>query len=83
MALDDVGMIDVTEDLDLAADLETDGVVVVSEDHLESEETTSGAVDDLVDRAASTTPDSVDSVKLREGDDTLIAVVAALAVAAG
>lgn len=52
VALDDVWVVDVAEDLDLPADLAADRVFVVAVDDLEGVDTTRGPVDHLVDGTA-------------------------------
>lgn len=65
-ALDDVGVVDAPEDLDLAADLEADGIVVVAVDDLEGVESAGGTVADLVDGPAGAASDAVEALQLRE-----------------
>lgn len=59
-------VVDAAEDLDLAADLEPDGVVVVAIDYFESKQPAGGAVNDFVDGASATTTDAIDSLQLGE-----------------
>lgn len=61
-----VGVIDVAEDLDLAADLEADGVIMVAVDDLEGVVFAGGPVEDFVDGAAAAAADAVDSLQLGE-----------------
>lgn len=63
---DDVVVVDTAEDLDLAADLESGGVVMVAIDNFEGEESPSGKVNDLVDGATTSTADSIDTLQLGE-----------------
>lgn len=62
----DVVVVDTAEDLDLAADLESGGVVMVAIDNFECEEFSRWTVNDLVDGATTTTPDSIDTLQLGE-----------------
>lgn len=66
VAFNHVGVVDVAEDLDLAADLEADGVIEVAVDDLEGVECAGGAVEDFVDGAAAAAADAVDSLQLGE-----------------
>ncbi|GFY95874.1 MAP kinase kinase 5 [Actinidia rufa] len=66
VALDDVGVVDVVDDLDFAVDLAADGVLVVAIYHLEGVESGHRAVEDLVDGATTATPDSVNSLQVGE-----------------
>lgn len=61
VAFDNVGVVHVAEDLDFAADLVSDGVVVGSVDDFEGVELSGWAVDDFVDSAAAAAADSVES----------------------
>ncbi|GFY91788.1 MAP kinase kinase 5 [Actinidia rufa] len=62
VALDDVGVVDVAEDLNFAVDLSAYGVLVVAVYHLEGVESDRQAVEDLVDGATTAAPDSVHSL---------------------
>lgn len=64
MALDDVEVVYVSEDLDFPADLAANGVVVVAIDHLEGVVFTGGAVDNFVDSAACATAYSIHTLQL-------------------
>ena len=66
VALDDVGVVDVAEDLDFAVDLAADGVLVVAVDHLEGVKSGRRAVEDLVDGATTAAPDTVHSLQVGE-----------------
>ena len=66
VALDDVGVVDVAEDLDFAVDLAADGVLVVAVDHLEGVKSGRRAVEDLVDGATTAAPDPVHSLQVGE-----------------
>lgn len=59
VALDNVGVVDATEDFDLAADLAADGFLVVAVYDFQRVQTTRRAVDDLVDGASGAAPDAV------------------------
>ncbi|CAH9090549.1 unnamed protein product [Cuscuta epithymum] len=66
VTFDDVGMVDIAEDLDLAPHLEANGVLVVAVNHFQSIELAGRTVEDLVDRAAAPTADAIDALELRE-----------------
>lgn len=68
VAFNDVRVVDVAEDLDLAADLVANGVFVVAVDDFESVEAAGWTVDDFVDGSAAAASDSVDSVELGEAE---------------
>ena len=71
VALDDVGVIDVAEYFDLAADLAAHGVIVVAVNHLERVDPARRAVYGLVDGASGSAPDAVGAHELGEVDELL------------
>lgn len=75
VALDHVWVVDVAKDLDLAADLAPDRLLVVPVDHLQRVEPSCRLVDHLVDRAAGAASDAAQPLQLRE-EDELITLVA-------
>ncbi|KAL2243132.1 UNVERIFIED_CONTAM: hypothetical protein Sindi_0431200 [Sesamum indicum] len=64
VAFDDVRVVDIAKDLDFAAHLNADGVVVVAIDDFEGVEFAGGSVKDFVDGAAGTATDATDAVEL-------------------
>eukprot|EP00268_Persea_americana_P034275 TRINITY_DN33940_c1_g1_i1.p2 TRINITY_DN33940_c1_g1~~TRINITY_DN33940_c1_g1_i1.p2 ORF type:complete len:203 (+),score=13.32 TRINITY_DN33940_c1_g1_i1:991-1599(+) len=64
VALDDVGVVGLAEDLDFPADLAPDGIVVVAIDHLEGEDPSRRPVPDHVDGAAASASDPTDSLQI-------------------
>ncbi|GFY88314.1 mitogen-activated protein kinase kinase 4 [Actinidia rufa] len=66
VALDDVGVVNVAEDLDFVVDLAANGVLVVAVYHLEGVESGRRAVENLVDDATTATPDPGDSLQVGE-----------------
>lgn len=68
VASDDVWIVDVAENLDLAVDLEADGVFGVAVDDFQGVGFAGVAVEDFVDGAAASGPDSADSLQLGEVD---------------
>ena len=73
VALHNVRIVHVAEDLDLAVDLATHRLLVVAVDHLEREDAVRWAVDDLVDGAAAPAADAVEALQLRERDELVAA----------
>lgn len=68
VALDQRGIVDGPEDLDLARDLAADLVVVGAVDDFEGVDAGSRAVEDLVDGAAVAGADSGEAVEVGDGD---------------
>ena len=68
VAFNDVRVVDVAEDLDLAADLVANGVFVIAVDDFESVYAAGWTVDDFVDGSAASSSDSVDLVELGEAE---------------
>lgn len=68
MTFYDVGVVHVTEDLDLPADLTADRLFMVPVDNLEGIRARGRAVDDFVNGASGTAPYPVDAVELGEVD---------------
>lgn len=77
VALDHVRVVHIAEDLDLAADLAPDRLLVVTVDHLQRVELPRRPVDHLIDRTAGAASDSAHALQLVEMDelDMVIAVV--------
>ena len=68
VAFNDVRVVDVAEDLDLAADLVANCVFVVAVYDFESVDAAGWAVDDFVDGSSASSSDSVDLVELGEAE---------------
>lgn len=74
-ALDNVRVVNVAEDLDLAADMEALRLLVVAVDDLESVDPPRWAVEDLVDGAAGAGTDAVGALQVREAHRGMVMVV--------
>lgn len=68
MALNNIGIVNVTKDLDLTAHLKPNRIFVVSVNDLESINTTGGTVNDFVNGTSTSASDSADTLKLRKGE---------------
>lgn len=69
VALNDVRVIYTAEDLDFTADLAANGIVVVTVNHFEGENTGRRTMDGFINGAATAAADSVVSLEFREVDE--------------
>lgn len=75
VAFDHVWVVNVAEDLDLAAHLSPDGVLVVAIDHFERVRPVRRPVNHFVDGSAASAADSGDSVQVRKVDDLVVGLL--------
>lgn len=66
VALDHIGIVNVTKDLDLPAHLEPNRILMVAVNDLESINTAGGTVNHFIDGASASTSDSAHSLKIRK-----------------
>lgn len=74
VALDHVLMVHIPEDLDLAADLPANGVLVIPVNHLERIESGRRAMNHLIDGTTGAAADSIEPVEFREAERVVLMV---------